>query len=275
MVDLIHETDDAMAEAELLLERSRAITLNGRDKRGRALVRIVGKYFPGKLSSASLVRSPQFRCFCRRKSDPVSFVAAARALGGRAEAALRGYVRRRVLPEIGEREFVVVYVHSLVDRGDNFPGVAAIRAAYEALPAAAKERLRAVYFVHPGFQARLFFATLGRFLFSSPGMYIQRITPCVLHYDSWVRRWCLPWFPWNFGSCRLYEKLRYMSRLEYLWEHVSKGEMEVPECARRHDEELERRPLMDYGIEATDRRCMFDAASMDTSASLHSLRCIS
>jgi hypothetical protein len=66
-----------------------------------------------------------------------------------------------------------------------------------------------------------------------------------------------------------------MSRLEYLWEHVSKGEMEVPECARRHDEELERRPLMDYGIEATDRRCMFDAASMDTSASLHSLRCIS
>jgi hypothetical protein len=241
MVDLIHETDDAMAEAELLLERSRAITLNGRDKRGRALVRIVGKYFPGKLSSASLVRSPQFRCFCRRKSDPVSFVAAARALGGRAEAALRGYVRRRVLPEIGEREFVVVYVHSLVDRGDNFPGVAAIRAAYEALPAAAKERLRAVYFVHPGFQARLFFATLGRFLFSSG----------------------------------LYEKLRYMSRLEYLWEHVSKGEMEVPECARRHDEELERRPLMDYGIEATDRRCMFDAASMDTSASLHSLRCIS
>uniref|UniRef100_A0A0E0GAY3 CRAL-TRIO domain-containing protein n=2 Tax=Oryza TaxID=4527 RepID=A0A0E0GAY3_ORYNI len=211
MVDLIHERDDAMAEAELLLERSRAITLNGRDKRGRAVVRIVGKYFP------------------------------ARALGGRAEAELRGYVRRRVLPEIGEREFVVVYVHSLVDRGDNFPGVAAIRAAYEALPAAAKERLRAVYFVHPGFQARLFFATLGRFLFSSG----------------------------------LYEKLRYMSRLEYLWEHVSKGEMEVPECARQHDEELERRPLMDYGIEATDRRCMFDAASMDTSASLHSLRCIS
>uniref|UniRef100_A0A0E0K3D8 CRAL-TRIO domain-containing protein n=1 Tax=Oryza punctata TaxID=4537 RepID=A0A0E0K3D8_ORYPU len=211
MVELIHETDDAMAEAELLLERSRAITLHGRDKRGRAVVRIVGKYFP------------------------------ARALGGRAEEALRGYVRRRVLPEVGEREFVVVYVHSLVDRGDNFPGVAAIRAAHEALPSAAKERLRAVYFVHPGLQARLFFATLGRFLFSSG----------------------------------LYEKLRYMSRLEYLWEHVSKGEMQVPECARRHDEELERRPLMDYGIEATDRRCMFDAASMDTSASLHSLRCIS
>ncbi|KAG8071772.1 hypothetical protein GUJ93_ZPchr0006g46231 [Zizania palustris] len=202
---------DLTQETELLLERSRAITLHGRDKRGRAVVRIVGKYFP------------------------------ARALGGRAEEALRRYVSGRVLPEIGEREFVVVYVHSLVDRGENFPGVGAIRATYESLPAAAKERLRAVYFVHPGLQARLFFATFGRFLFSSG----------------------------------LYEKLRYMSRLEYLWEHVSKGEFEVPECARRHDDELERRPLMDYGIEATDRRCMFDAASMDTSTSLHSLRCIS
>lgn len=64
-----------------------------------------------------------------------------------------------------------------------------------------------------------------------------------------------------------------MSRLEYLWAHIDKGELEVPECTRRHDDELERRPLMDYGIEAADRCCMFDAASMDTPASLRSLRC--
>jgi len=31
----------------LLLERSRAITLQGRDRNGRAVVRIVGNYFPG------------------------------------------------------------------------------------------------------------------------------------------------------------------------------------------------------------------------------------
>lgn len=72
-----------------------------------------------------------------------------------------------MLPEIGDREFVVVYMHSRVDRGRNFPGVGAIRGAYESLPAAAKERLRAVYFVHPALQSRLFFATFGRFLFSS------------------------------------------------------------------------------------------------------------
>ncbi|XP_047077717.1 ganglioside-induced differentiation-associated-protein 2-like [Lolium rigidum] len=211
MVGTVAIAKDVPAEPELLLERSRAITVQGADKRGRAVVRIVGKYFP------------------------------ARALGGRAEEALRAHLQSRILPEVGEREFVVVYMHSLVDRGDNCPGLGAVRAAYQSLPAVSRERLRAVYFVHPGLQARLFFATVGRFLFSSG----------------------------------LYEKLRYMSRLEYLWAHVDKTELEVPECTRRHDDELERRPLMDYGIEAADRRCMFDAASMDTSASLHSLRCIS
>jgi len=94
-------------------------------------------------------------------------VRAARALGGRAEEALRAYLRERVLPAIGDREFVVVYMHSRVDRGGNFPGVEAIRGAYESLPAAAKDRLRAVYFVHPALQSRLFLATFGRFLFSS------------------------------------------------------------------------------------------------------------
>ena len=76
---------------------------------------------------------------------------------------------------------------------------------------------------------------------------------------------------------RLYEKLRYMSRLEYVWAHMDKGQLEVPDCVLEHDEELERRPLMDYGIDATESRCVYeyDAASMDTSASLHSLRCVS
>lgn len=42
---------DVTAEPELLLlERSRAITVQGSDKSGRAVVRIVGKHFPGKFS---------------------------------------------------------------------------------------------------------------------------------------------------------------------------------------------------------------------------------
>ncbi|XP_052154049.1 uncharacterized protein LOC127772102 [Oryza glaberrima] len=204
---------DAMTKQEILLEKKRVITVQGRDKAGRPIVRIVGKNFPARELGG----------------------------GGHAEAALKGYVRRRVTPAIGDAEFVVVYMHSGVDRRENFPGVGAVRTAYESMPAAVRERLHAVYFLHPGLQSRLFFSTLGRFLFSSG----------------------------------LYRKLRYVSRLEYLWAHVRKGELDVPEAVRRHDDELEQRPLMDYGIEASERCGVFDAASMDTTASLHSLRCAS
>ncbi|KAL5214327.1 hypothetical protein ABZP36_003479 [Zizania latifolia] len=204
---------DAMTDQELLLEKKLVITLHGSDKAGRPIVRIVGKSFPAREMGS----------------------------GGQAEAALKGYVLRRVLPAIGDAEFVVVYMHSGVDHGENFPGVGAVRAAYESLPAAVRERLHAVYFLHPGLQSRLFFSTVGRFLFSSG----------------------------------LYGKLRYVSRLEYLWADMSKGELDVPEVVRRHDDDLERRPLMDYGIEASERCGVFDAASMDTTASLHSLRCVS
>ncbi|XP_015691541.1 uncharacterized protein LOC102708993 [Oryza brachyantha] len=203
-------------EQDILLEKKQVITVaQGRDKAGRPIVRIVGKNFPA-----------------RELGD---------GGGGQAEAALKGYVRRRVLPAIGDAEFVVVYMHSGVDRGENFPGVGAIRAAYESMPAAVRERLHAVYFLHPGLQSRLLFSTIGRFLFSSG----------------------------------LYGKLRYVSRLEYLLVHMRKGELDVPEVVRRHDDELERRPLMDYGIEASERCGEFDAASMDTTASLRSLRCVS
>uniref|UniRef100_A0A0D9ZP70 CRAL-TRIO domain-containing protein n=1 Tax=Oryza glumipatula TaxID=40148 RepID=A0A0D9ZP70_9ORYZ len=210
---------DAMTKQEILLEKKRVITVQGRDKAGRPIVRIVGKNFPGKVAETRHTRQ-----YVR-----VGLVTrAARELGGggHAEAALKGYVRRRVTPAIGEAEFVVVYMHSGVDRRENFPGVGAVRTAYESMPAAVRERLHAVYFLHPGLQSRLFFSTLGR-------------------------------------------------RLEYLWAHVRKGELDVPEAVRRHDDELEQRPLMDYGIEASERCGVFDAASMDTTASLHSLRCAS
>lgn len=74
---------------------------------------------------------------------------------------------------------------------------------------------------------------------------------------------------------RLYGKVRYVSRVEYLWERMRRGEVEVPEFVRLHDEKLEDRPLMDYGLER-DRHCssLYDAPSMDISArSMYSLRC--
>jgi hypothetical protein len=51
MVGTVAIAKDVAAEPELLLDRSRAITVQGADKRGRAVVRIVGKYFPGEFRS--------------------------------------------------------------------------------------------------------------------------------------------------------------------------------------------------------------------------------
>ena len=48
---------------------------------------------------------------------------------------------------------------------------------------------------------------------------------------------------------RLYWKIKYVSRLQYLWDDIKKGEIEIPEFVQKHDDILENRPLTDYGIE--------------------------
>ena len=44
------EKGAAGGDPALLLERSRAITLQGFDRKGRAVVRVVGSYFPGTVT---------------------------------------------------------------------------------------------------------------------------------------------------------------------------------------------------------------------------------
>uniref|UniRef100_A0A2N9HAH2 CRAL-TRIO domain-containing protein n=1 Tax=Fagus sylvatica TaxID=28930 RepID=A0A2N9HAH2_FAGSY len=48
---------------------------------------------------------------------------------------------------------------------------------------------------------------------------------------------------------RLYGKLKYVNRLDLLWEHVRRKEIEIPEFVNDHDEDLEYRLMMDYGLE--------------------------
>ncbi|KAL9665918.1 hypothetical protein QQ045_000239 [Rhodiola kirilowii] len=52
-----------------------------------------------------------------------------------------------------------------------------------------------------------------------------------------------------FLSGGLYWKVKYISHLQYLWEHIKKGDIEIPEFVQKHDDILEQRPLTDYGIE--------------------------
>ncbi|MCO5582436.1 hypothetical protein L7F22_036332 [Adiantum nelumboides] len=53
----------------------------------------------------------------------------------------------------------------------------------------------------------------------------------------------------RFLSDRLYDKVKYVNRLEFLWDDVRKGQVEIPEFVFKHDKVLEERPLMDYWIE--------------------------
>ncbi|CAI9099718.1 OLC1v1036578C1 [Oldenlandia corymbosa var. corymbosa] len=128
---------------------------------------------------------------------------------------LKRYVFHKISSEMPQGPYCIVYMHSTVQKDDNSPGLTILRWIYEELPADYKDRLQSVYFIHPGLRSRLVFATLGRF----------------------------------FLTGGLYWKIKYISRLQYLWEHIKKGEVEIPEFVQQHDDVLEHRPLTDYGIE--------------------------
>lgn len=195
-------------EQERLIEKLEIFKIQGRDKRGRKILRIIGKFFPARIVSVEVVNK---------------------------------YLAEKIFPELEERPFAVVYVHTDVEKSENFPGVSALRSFYDAIPVKVRENLEAVYFLHPGLQARLFLATFGRFIFSGG----------------------------------LYGKLRYVNRVDYLWEHVRRNEIGMPEFVYDHDEDLEYRPMMDYGLESDHARVYGDAPAIDSPVTMYSMRCIS
>ncbi|OWM66485.1 ganglioside-induced differentiation-associated protein 2-like [Punica granatum] len=197
-------------EQEQLIEKSEVFKIRGHDKRGRKILRVVGKFFPGRSVTA--------------------------------DAAIR-YLEKRIYLRLSKRAFCVVYVHTGVQRADNFPGFSALRVIYESIPPYVKENLTVVHFVHPDLQSRLFFATFGRLLFGR----------------------------------ELYEKLRYVSRLDQLWDQVRRTEIEIPEFVSDHDDDdLEYHPVIDYGLESDHPRAYTAPASVDSTVlSTFSMRCIS
>ncbi|KAJ9540893.1 hypothetical protein OSB04_027399 [Centaurea solstitialis] len=189
-----------------LIDKFNLFRIKGRDKRGRKILRIIGKHFPARSLSVDV---------------------------------LKKYLEAKVFPKL-ERPFVVVYVHTDVQKSENFPGISHLRSVYDAIPVNVKQNLEAVYFVHPDLQSRIFLATFGRFIFTGG----------------------------------LYAKLKYVSRLGYLWDHVKRNEIEIPEFVYDHDEDLEYRPMMDYGLESDHPR-VYDAPVVDSSVAMYSMRCIS
>lgn len=79
---------------------------------------------------------------------------------------LKKYVFHKILTELPEGPFCIVYIHTTVQTEDNSPGLTILRWIYEEFPNDYKDRLNVVYFIHPGLRSRILFATLGRFLLS-------------------------------------------------------------------------------------------------------------
>ncbi|KAF7141095.1 hypothetical protein RHSIM_Rhsim06G0010300 [Rhododendron simsii] len=198
----------SQSKQEKLLDKLGVFKIQGRDKCGRKLLLIIGKLLPAKHVTAE---------------------------------ALKKYLEEKIMPGLDEQPFSVVYVHTGVRRSENFPGISALRLISDAIPIDIKDRLEAVYFLHPGLQSRLFLATFGRLVFSGG----------------------------------LYRKVKYVSRLEFLWEHLRRNEMELPESVYDHNEKLEYRPMMDYGLESDHPRSVCSALAMvDSPFSVYSMRCI-
>ncbi|KAL3684271.1 hypothetical protein R1sor_002293 [Riccia sorocarpa] len=175
------------------LEELQVLRLEGVDRQGRRIVRIVGRFLP----ATAIARER-----------------------------LKVYITNKLLREVKDSAYCIVYFHTRVDRGENSPGMLYMRKIYEDLPLALRQQLYAIYCVHPGLKSRLLLATLGRF----------------------------------FLSEGFYQKVIYISRVEFLADYMKKGQVQVPEFVKEHDDELEDRPLMDYGLESADPHA-FDAGS--------------
>ncbi|KAE8654067.1 putative ubiquitin-protein ligase [Hibiscus syriacus] len=201
-------TSSTLSESEQdhLLEKLDVFKVQGRDKRGRSVLLIIGKHFPARMVSCEV---------------------------------LKKYLEEKIYPKLEEKRFSVVYIHTDVQRSENFPGISVLRSIYDAIPMKVKNNIQAVYFLHPGLQSRLFLATFGRLFF-------------------------------NGG---LYSKLKYVSRLEFLWDHVRRMGIKVPEFVYDHDDELEYRPMMDYGLESDHPR-VYSRPPLKDPVSVYSMRCI-
>ncbi|KAA8532040.1 hypothetical protein F0562_006818 [Nyssa sinensis] len=194
----------SQSDQENLIEKLQIFEIQGRDKRGRILLRIIGKFFPARIVSFDV---------------------------------LKKHLEEKIFPRLENGPFSVLYVHTDVQRTKNFPGISALRSIYESIPINVRQNLEAVYFVHPGLQARLFLATFGRLMFSGG----------------------------------FYEKLRYINNLNFLWDHVRRNEIEIPDFVSDHDEDLEYRPIIDHGLESDYPR-VYGAPAVDSPAPMYSMR---
>ncbi|KAK8318999.1 hypothetical protein V6Z11_A13G210300 [Gossypium hirsutum] len=118
---------------EFLFHKLDIFKIRIKDKQGHKILRIIGKLFPTQLLSVDIVKK---------------------------------YLEEHIFPRLRKKTFLVLYVHTGVQRIKNFPGISALRWINEAIPINVRDILQTVYFLNRGLQPHLFLATFGHFLLS-------------------------------------------------------------------------------------------------------------
>ncbi|GLC40032.1 hypothetical protein PLESTB_001518400 [Pleodorina starrii] len=119
------------------------------------------------------------------------------------------------LDRIVDEPYNILWFHTGSSYWHNSPGLSWMWRSYERLPGKYRANLHRVYVVHCDLPMWVGLATLGPLL-----------------------------------SEALWRKVEWVSRVEFLWEHLPKKSVAVPDFVSEHDAILEDQPLMDYGVVA-------------------------
>eukprot|EP00798_Chlamydomonas_sp_ICE-L_P001473 gene1473-32858_t len=116
---------------------------------------------------------------------------------------------------LSNSSYSLVWAHTESSYIKNCPSVAWMWHMYENLPERFRANLQHVYVLHCDLT-----------------LWVSTMTVC-------------PWF-----SSLLWRKIRWVSRIEFLWEYISKTNFKLPDFVVEHDNILEDQPLHDYGLVA-------------------------
>eukprot|EP00004_Rigifila_ramosa_P021372 TRINITY_DN5675_c0_g1_i2.p1 TRINITY_DN5675_c0_g1~~TRINITY_DN5675_c0_g1_i2.p1 ORF type:complete len:352 (+),score=79.26 TRINITY_DN5675_c0_g1_i2:477-1532(+) len=106
------------------------------------------------------------------------------------------------LDAVVEREYVVVYLHTLSE-SENQPDFSWMKTVYETMPRKYKRNMKAMYVIHPTFWFKAFW-----------------------------------WFISPFLSDRAYDKIVYLESVHELFSRIDRSQIRIPDFVFQHDREI-------------------------------------
>ncbi|KAJ6736898.1 GANGLIOSIDE INDUCED DIFFERENTIATION ASSOCIATED PROTEIN 2-RELATED [Salix viminalis] len=158
----------SLSDQEQLVEKLEIFKFQGRDKNGHKVLRIIGKFLSARFLSVD---------------------------------ALKNYLEENIFPRLKKKPFSVLYLHTQVQKNENFPGISTLRSIYDVIPIDARDNLQAIYFLHPSptsqaFPCHVWPSSLRQQLFAC----VSKPTRAILWQVVWeakiwrvIRFWTVGW----------------------------------------------------------------------------------